>query len=274
VTASRLGRKQYFLPSEHGAWIWWIGPLLIGLAAAGSAPPAALLLGGAALAGFLLRQPAAIVVKVLSGRRPSTDLVPGLFWAAVDSLLLLGLTTGLVSLGHVRVLVLAVPGVLVFFWHLSLISRRQERGQMGVELVGAGVLALSGPAAYWVAGGDRDLLAWILWLLCWLQAAASIVLVYLRLEQRRLVAAPAPEETLRRARRPIAYHLFNVILASGLAACGQIPWLFAVGFLLMALDLGQGLLSPPVGVKPTRIGLRQLAASSLFTLLAAIGFAL
>lgn len=267
-----LLRKVYFLPSEHGAWIWWIGPLLIGLAAARSAPPAALLLGGAALAGFLLRQPAAIVVKVLSGRRPRSDLGPGVAWVAIDSGLLLTLTAGLAVLGHARILVLAIPGVLVFAWHLLLISRREERGQMGIELVGAGVLALTAPAAYWVAGGARTPLPWILWSLCWLQSGASILLVYLRLEQRRLETAPPLGATLHRAARPIAYHLFNLALAFGLAAAGAIPWLFAAGFLLMAVDLGQGLLAPPVGTKPTRIGLRQLAASSAFTLLAAAGF--
>lgn len=265
-------RRHQFLPTEHGAWIWWIGPLLIGLAAARSAPPEAALLTFAVLAGFLLRQPSTIAVKVLIGRRPRNDLGPALVWIAVDSVALLALTVGLAALGHARILVLAVPGVAVFGWHLFLISRREERGQMGIELVGAGVLALAAPAAYWVAGGSRDSLAWALWLLCWLQSAASIVLVYLRLEQRRLPAAPPLRLNLRRAARAMAYHAFNLILSLGLAAVGLVHWGFAWGFLLMALDLAQGVASPPVGHKPTRIGVRQLAASTAFTALAAAGF--
>jgi hypothetical protein len=31
----RLWRRHYFIPTEHGAWIWWIGPFLIGAAAGG-----------------------------------------------------------------------------------------------------------------------------------------------------------------------------------------------------------------------------------------------
>ena len=27
-----IWRKQYALPAEHGSWIWWLGPLFIGLA--------------------------------------------------------------------------------------------------------------------------------------------------------------------------------------------------------------------------------------------------
>ncbi len=274
MVKTNLFRRHQFLPAEHGAWIWWIGPLLIGLAAARSAPPEAALLGFAVLAGFLLRQPSAIAMKVMSGRRARSDLGPALVWIVVDSAALLALTVGLAALGHSRILILAVPGLAVFGWHLYLISRREERGQMGIELVGAGVLALAAPAAYWVAGGSRDSLAWVLWLLCWLQSAASIVLVYLRLEQRRLPAAPPLRITLRRGARAIAYHLFNLALAVGLAAAGLAHWWFAGGFLLMAVDLAQGLASPPVGQRPTRIGVRQLAASSLFTILAAAGFLL
>ncbi|MBM2843259.1 MAG: hypothetical protein HW404_1096, partial [Anaerolineales bacterium] len=109
-----------------------------------------LVLAVAALAGFLLRQPATILVKVSAGRRPPREFRPALAWAAVD-LILLGLTTAvLVAGGHARILILAVPGLLVFAWHLRLVRRREDRRQMGIEIVGAGVLALAAPAAYWV----------------------------------------------------------------------------------------------------------------------------
>ncbi|MBF8257225.1 MAG: hypothetical protein HW375_2132, partial [Anaerolineales bacterium] len=131
-----------------------------------------LVLAVAALAGFLLRQPATILVKVSAGRRPSRDrrppreFRPALAWAAVD-LILIGLTTAvLVAGGHARILILAVPGLLVFAWHLRLVRRREDRRQMGIEIVGAGVLALAAPAAYLVCGGSSAGLPWLLWLLC------------------------------------------------------------------------------------------------------------
>lgn len=267
-------RRHYILPTEHGAWIWWIGPLLIGLAAAGQSPSDALLLFLAALCAFLLRQPATIVVKALTGRRSRTDLTPAASWLLLDSVLLASLTGVLVARGHGRILLLAVPGAAVFAWHLFLISRREERGQIGIEVVGSGTLALAAPAAYWVAGGTDSLLPWLLWFLCWLQSSASIVLVYFRLGMRKLDTAPPAEARARAASRSLAYHGFNLALGLGLAAIGTIPGLMALAYGVMLLDAVDGLLRPPVGAAPTRIGLRQLLASSSFVLLSALGFLL
>ena len=265
-------RKHVLLPAEHGAWIWWIGPLLIGLAAAGSWSPDILVLAAAALAGFLLRQPATILVKVRSGRRPARELRPALAWAIVVAVLLGLITAVLVARGHARILILAVPGVLVFGWNLWLVGRRMERGQMGIEVVGAGVLALAAPAAYWVCAGSSSSLPWILWLLCWLQSAASIVLVYFRLGYRKLPATPPMRQRIRDGRRSLLYHGFNAVLASLLALLGAIPELMASAFLLMLLDGLAALARPPLGQPPTKIGVRQLLASSVFVALSVIGF--
>jgi hypothetical protein len=267
-----LFRRHYFLPSEHGAWIWWIGPLLIGLAAAGAWSSDVLVLAAGALAGFLLRQPATILVKVRSGRRPVRELGPARAWAIFDCLLLGLATAALVTRGHAQILVLAIPGVLVFVWQLWLVNRRQERGQLGIEIVGAGVLALAAPAAYWVCGGSNAELPWILWLLCWLQSAASIVLVHFRLGYRKRETAPPFGERAREGWRALLYHGFNGILAAALALAGWIPALMAGGFLVMMLDAVDAIARPPIGLPPTRIGLRQLIASSLFVVLSVAGF--
>jgi hypothetical protein len=269
-----LLRKHFILPAEHGAWIWWIGPLAIGVAAAGAWSADVLLLAGAVLASFLLRQPATILVKVRSGRRPSREARPALAWAAVD-LALLGLgTAALAARGHGGILVLAIPGVAVFAWYLLLVSRREERGQMGVEIVGAGALALAAPAAYWVCGGSNAALPWILWLLCWLQSAASILLVHFRLGYRKRETAPPFRERAREGWRALLYHGFNGALAVALALAGWIPALMAGSFLVMILDAVDAIARPPIGLPPTRIGLRQLVASSLFVVLSVGGFLL
>jgi hypothetical protein len=267
-----LLRRHYILPAEHGAWIWWIGPLLIGLAAAGSWSSDVLLLVVAILAGFLLRQPATLLVKIRAGRRSPRDVGPALTWLVVDLVVLALVVAILAAGGHTRILVLAIPGLLVFAWHLSLVSRRDERGQMGIEIVGAGVLALAAPAAYWVCGGPGTSLPWILWLLCWLQSAASIVLVYFRLGTRKLQQMPSIGDRAREGARSLLYHGFNVVLASGLAVAGVIPGLMAGAFLLMLVDAIAAVARPPFGQPPTRIGVRQLLASSLFVALSVLGF--
>jgi hypothetical protein len=208
-----------------------------------------------------------LIVKIFSGRRQRHELQPASVWAAFYFSITLLSVLFLIRLGYARVLWLAIPGVPVFMWQIWLISRRAERGQLGIELVGSGVLALSAPAAYWVAGGTDDIFAWVLWVLTWLQASASIVNVYLRLAQRNLPKAPPILGRWRMGARAIAYHIFNLTLSVAFALIGRIKWLIPIAFTLMFLDMLEGLVRPAVGKKPTHIGMRQLLASIVFFVL-------
>lgn len=265
-------RKQYAVPAEHGSWIWWLGPLFVGLAAGGHPGLEAVLLFLGALCAFLLRQPAMILVKALSDRRPRSDLRPAGFWIAAYGTIGALTVWALIRSGHPQVVLLAIPGAPVFAWHLWLVSRRAERGQMGIELVGAGVLALAAPAGYWVAGGLDGRVPWILWALTWLQAAASVVFVYLRLEQRKLGSPPPVRDRWRQGARVLLYHSFNVAASCALAILGSVPWLVPAAFVLMLFDALEGVARPPVGAQPRAIGLRQLGASALFAVIMAIGY--
>ncbi len=266
--------KRYALPSEHGAWIWWIGPFILGMVVGGKPGSALGILLLAASAAFLSRQPTTLVVKVISGRRPRSDLKPALIWMSFYALIALGSAAILVNLGHSRILWLAVPGLPVFAWNLWLVSKREERGQQGIELVGSGVLALTAPAAYWVSGGEDTLEAWILWALSWLQSAASIVLVYLRLRQRRMTVAPRWDEKFRMGARTLAYHIVNLAAATTLAFLNLVPYAVPFAFILVLLDALEGVKNPPLGAKPTAIGIRQMASSSVFFLVMIAAYAL
>lgn len=267
-----MWRKHYALPAEHGAWIWWIGPLLIGAAAGGEPGPLLGLLGLTALCAFLLRQPATLAVKALSGRRTRDELRPALIWSAIYTGLVLTGVALLVGAGQGRLLLLAVPGVLIFSWHLWLVSRRRERKQPGVEIIAAGAMALSAPAAYWVSGGGSDPEAWLLWALTWLQSAGSIVHVHLRLEQRNLEQVPEMGTRLQMGLRSLMYNGFNQLASLGLAFAGGVPALVPVAFGVTFLDALQGILRPAVGARPRRIGLRQLFISSVFVLLMVLAY--
>jgi len=264
---SGLFRAHIAIPQDHGAWVFLLSPLVIGIAAGGQFNAAAALLTIASLAAFVIRQPAAIAVKALSGRRARTDLRPAVFWMAIDGLVLLAALTGLVLLGAGYVLFAAIPALPVFAWHLWLVSRRSERRQAGVEILAAGVLALAAPAVYWTARGGYAPEAWWLWLLTWLQSAASIVYAYLRLQQRELPSIPTVPERWHMGWRALLYTGFNLLLAAGLGLAGLLPRLIFLPYLLQFAESLYGTLAPAVGVKPTHIGLRQLAISALFTLI-------
>jgi hypothetical protein len=64
-----LMRRHVALPADHGSWVFLCSPLLIGLAAGGRWTVVSVYLVVAALAGFLIRQPLTIAVKIYSGRR-------------------------------------------------------------------------------------------------------------------------------------------------------------------------------------------------------------
>lgn len=260
----RIFRKHYAIPGEHGAWIWLLGPLVIGTAAGGQPDLDFLLLLLMSLAIFMLRHPATIAVKVLSGRRGRDDLQPALFWVALYALIALAAFLGLALRGYPQLLLLAVPGLPVFVWHLILVSRRSERDQPGVEIVATGVLSLGAPAAYWVSGGESLSEALVLWVLTWLYSAASIVYVYLRLKQRRWEAAPNKKECLSHGTRTLMYQGFNLTLSLILALAGMVPPLVIVAFLFSALEALEGVLRPAVQSPPTSIGYRQLASSIVF----------
>lgn len=262
-----LFRRHIALPTDHGSWVFLLSPLLIGLFAGGRWAGALLPLIIGALAAFLIRQPITIAIKAYSGRRPRDELPAARFWTLVYGLIGLVSAAGLVGLGFAYVLYLALPAVPVFAWHLYLVSRRAERRQMGIEVVASGVLALAAPAAYWVGQGAADPRGWWLWILTWFQSAASIVYAYLRLEQRALSTMPEVPSRLRMAWRALLYTTFNLLATIGLAIGGLLPTLVFVPYALQWAETLWGALRPAVGQRPTRIGLRQLIVSTLFTIL-------
>lgn len=260
-------RRQIALPQDHGSWVFLLSPLLIGLFTADQISFASIILVFATLAGFLIRQPITLLIKISSGRRNKRDRPAALFWTLVYTLVGGLAVLALVLLGYTVILVLAVPGILVFAWHLYLVSQRNERRQIGVEIVASGVLALAAPAAYWIGMNGYESAGWWLFFLSWFQSAASIVYAYLRLEQRTLLAIPDTSVRFRLGQRAILYTSFNFFGVLIFALLGILPTLLPVPFALQWLETIWGTMNPAIGVKPTRIGMRQLIVSSLFTLL-------
>lgn len=264
-------KKQIALPQDHGSWVFILSPLLIGVFAGGQFTGASFYLIVAAMSAFMLRQPMTVTVKALSGRRPRTDLPAARFWVLVYGAIAAAALTGLILEGYGYLLYLAVPGAPVFAWHLWLVSRRAGRRQAGVEVIATGVLSLCAPAAYWVGINGYDPSGWWLWLLTWLQSAASIVYAYLRLSQREMggeqAAAMSRSAWLRMGIRAFAYTSFNLVLSAVAGALNFVPMLIFIPYALQWLETIWGITHPAVGWKPTRIGVRQLIVSTLWTVL-------
>jgi hypothetical protein len=260
-------KKQIFLPQDHGSWVFILSPLIVGIFAGKNFSLATFYLIVAAMAAFMLRQPMSMAVKAYAGRRSKEDLPAARFWILVYAALASLALIGLVIKGFGNLIYLAVPGGFVFAWHLRLVSRRTERKQAGVEVVATGVLSLAAPAAYWVSIGHYDPLGWWLWLLTWLQSSASIVYAYLRLEQREWKSVPDRYMRRRAGIRAFAYTSFNFFISAALGlGAGLLPkWIF-IPYLIQWLETLWGIDHPAMGWKPTRIGIRQLIVSILWTI--------
>jgi hypothetical protein len=80
---------------------------------------------------------------------------------------------------------------------------------------------------------------------------------------------PSRTQRWRAGGRALAYHLFNLLFAAALAVGEWIPAPIPVAFALMLADAVEGVARPAVGARPVSIGVRQLAASTLFVALVA-----
>lgn len=261
----RIFQKQVALPADHGSWVFLLSPFLIGLFASGGWSPNVFVLLAGLISIFFIRQPAAIIIKAISGRRSKRILPAAYFWLVVYSIAGAASMAALIFLGYGQLIWLGIPGIAVFSWHLWLVRRRQERHQMGVDILASGVLALSAPAAYWVNLGDNSLIGWELWLLTWLQSAASIVYAFLRLEQRSLEKIPIKSEQFIMGRRALAYSGFNLLLSLAFTSMIEDKPFIWMPYLLQFTETVWGVFNPAVGKKPTAIGVRQLLVSTLFT---------
>jgi hypothetical protein len=264
---SEYFKKQIAIPQDHGSWVFILSPLLVGIFAGGKFNAAILSLSIAAMSAFMIRQPMTIFVKALSGRRPKTDLPPARFWLLIYGGIATLALIILILQGFSYVLLLAIPGMPVFAWHLWLVSKRTERKQAGIEVIATGVLSLAAPAAYWVALGGYNPAGWWLWAWTWLQSAASIVHAYLRLEQRDLKQTPSQKELWKMGNRAFLYTSFNLAASLVLGWAKIIPQFLFIPFLIQWLETIWGITHPSIGWRPTRIGARQLIVSVIWTIL-------
>jgi len=256
-----------FLPQDHGSWVFILSPLLIGIFAGKSFSNATLNLVIAAMTAFLIRQPVTIAIKSYSGRRAKNELPIASAWIIVYGVIIALSALALYLEGFGFLFLLAIPAVPIFAWHMWLVSRREERRQIGIEVVATGVLSLAAPAAFWIGVHHYDAAGWWLWLLTWTQSAASIVYAYLRLEQRDLDQVPTRSEQWKMGFSAAIYMSINLASSFGLGLVSLIPkWIF-IPFLIQWIETVWGITHPAVGWKPVRIGTRQLIVSTLWTVL-------
>jgi hypothetical protein len=272
--ASRLWQKKVALPPEKGGWVWWIGPLVLGAAAARGLHPDLLAVVVAGFAGFSLRQPVNLILRARARGRTPEELSAARVWAALYALALGLAGLWLVLRGHRWALAMAAAGAPVLGWSFRLVWQGDERHQHRLQALAAALLSLTGPAAYWSCGGRDNRTALLVWLLPVLQSVASIVHVVLRLAQRRLDRVPPAAERWRAGLPALAWHTAGLAAALAAWAAGWAHPLVPAAFLLPLAEGIHAVEHPPLGHSARRLGFQQLALDIAFLAVAAAGFRL
>ena len=261
----KILRRQLVLPAEHGSWSWLLVPYFVGIIVAGTWNLAAFLVLVGGLAGFLMRQPAMVAMRVRAGRGRRVDGRTALAWTIFFAAIALTCLLGLLVLGRSALFWLLIPmaGIFVFY----LLASRQQRASvrtLWMELAGALGLAAMAPAAYIAAIGQLDNTAWALWALMAGQNGLGVLYVRLRIA-----------DTHGRAmnRMPVVwFHGLVLLGAVAAAALEAIPWLAVApfaGFLIRAI-WAAARVRPVADIK--RFGFGEIGAEILGGLFIAAGY--
>lgn len=255
------------LPKEHGSWVMFSFPFLIGTLVAQQFPARLLLLAVAALGFYLMRYPLATLVK--TRKRPSPARKELWIWAAVYAALaaVFGVATAaLFSLWWLLPMG-AFGGALVAF-NLWLVMRRQEMSAIG-ELSGIVGLAMGAPMAYYTATGTLDGKAWLLWLICGLYFGGTVFYVKLKVRQQPRQSSPEQlSARLRAGKASLLYHTTALAVATVLSALKITPPWLPMAFIPVVAKawVGAWQWQDRKTLNLKRIGLVELAHSTIFAL--------
>src|SRR5574341_341782 len=213
-----LARYKIIFPAEHGSWSMMLTPFIIGAGVAGEWSAAILLCFAAVMALFLARQPVSLWLRIRRGTGRAEDSRPAAVWSAI----LLGIAAlagiGLLALGRLALLWLALAalGVLIATLIVQAVFRPR---QLWIEIIGVIGLALAAPAAHIAAANRLDGSAWLAYAISALHNIISVLYVRLRIDLRHGRASSGE------AWGVTAAHLLALAGVIGAALLGYLPLL-------------------------------------------------
>lgn len=205
-----IGRPP--LPHEHGAWVILYAPALITMAALWPVAIAPCLLLLVAVTGiFLGRNAISMVLRKRADTGTKYWLTLYLIMAVAGTvpLLLLYHRTDLLFIGALAALLFGIHAILL----LTPSRKRLDLSQWG-EVLSVGALALTAPAAYAVALGHLDVMAWCFWFSCMLYFSSSIFFVKMLLKAVKIKGKFGWKERWQVGRDNVIYHTLVILIVA------------------------------------------------------------
>lgn len=172
------------IPKEHGAWAMLYAPLLIALLFAGRFEMPALLFVLVVSVAFLAHEPLATLARFHAAQTTRKEkLEQARTWLIVYAIIIAPACVLLLfSYRRWHLLTLGALLLVLLGLHTYLTAKRVERQFTG-EILGVLSLTLTAPAAYYVALGQFDKIAWWLWILNLLYFSSAVFYVKMRVSR-------------------------------------------------------------------------------------------
>jgi len=260
--------KALVVPREHGAWGILLVPLLVGGAVGmlrgGKIEPIVLLLG-AALSLFWLRAPVesllgAGVMRAQPGQERRHVISAIAVAAALSFFFLAVLLPG--WNGQTLLLLGSVTGGA--FVAQTILKKLGRATRVTSQIVGAVGLTVTAPAAYYVATGRLEGLAFGLWLATFLFSANQVYFVQLRIHGSKLSSFKE------RVERGKLFLLCEVGLVIALSVAVRSGWLVAVSLFAFVPAIFRGtawFFRPPQPLNVNKLGWSEMRQSLIFGIL-------
>jgi hypothetical protein len=272
---ARAGRTRSLVwPREHGAWGILLVPLATGAAVGletGRGFLPLLLFTLAALALFCLRVPAEVLLETTPLRAQSpAERRTVISYLCLFAAMAAGSLVFLFWREHAYGLLLLGAAAAVAFSAQAALRKLGRDTRMSSQLVGSIGLTSTAAGAYYVAAGQLDALALVLWAANWLFAANQIHYVQLRIHAARLVRSE-------KLARGWAFLLGESATAFLLLLAGRfalLPVWAALAFVPVLLRGLAWFLRPSAPLQVRRLGQSELAHAIVFGVLLILGLQL
>lgn len=260
--------KALVVPREHGAWGILLVPLLVGgsvgILRGGKIEPIALLLG-AALSLFWLRVPVESllgtgVMRAKQGQERRHVISAMAVAAALSFFFLAVLLPGWSG----RTLLLLGGATGGAFVAQAILKKLGRATRVTSQIIGAVGLTVTAPAAYYVATGRLDGLAFGLWIATFLFSANQVYFVQLRIHGSKLTTFKE------RVERGAGYLLGEGLLVAALSLAVRRGLLAALSLLAFAPAIVRGtawFLQNPQPLNVTKLGWSEMRQSLIFGIL-------